>query len=83
MRSRPQNLTSLYERLAIVTQSNDLWSIERLKTILLFNLGAYDHLARRGSPARPPSVTSLAPREMIALRHHQEDLLPPSTRDES
>ena len=31
--------------LAIVTQAEDLWSVRRLKTILLFNLGAYDHLA--------------------------------------
>ena len=39
----PPELNELYTRLAIVTQS-DLWSMERLKTILLFNLGAYDHL---------------------------------------
>ncbi len=40
----PANLNDVYRRLAIVTQSEDLWSAERLRTILLFNLGAYDHL---------------------------------------
>ena len=40
----PENLNEFYRRLAIVTQTGDLWSLERLKTILLFNLGAYDHL---------------------------------------
>ena len=40
----PANLNELYRRLAIVTQTEDLWSAERLRTILLFNLGAYDHL---------------------------------------
>lgn len=39
----PPELNELYTRLAIVTQS-DLWSMERLRTILLFNLRAYDHL---------------------------------------
>ena len=38
-------LNELYGKLAIVTQMGDLWSIERLRTIVLFNLGAYDHLA--------------------------------------
>ena len=42
----PPELNEFYNRLAIVTQSDDLWSIERLKTILLFNLGAYDRLVR-------------------------------------
>lgn len=42
----PGELNELYRKLAIVTQADDLWSAERLKTILLFNLGAYDHLAR-------------------------------------
>ena len=37
-------LNELYGKLAIVTQTGDLWSIERLRTIVLFNLGAYDHL---------------------------------------
>ena len=41
----PPELNDLYKRLAIVTQAEDLWSVRRLKTILLFNLGAYDHLA--------------------------------------
>ena len=40
----PANLNELYKRLAVVTQTDDLWSVERLKTILLFNLGAFDHL---------------------------------------
>ena len=40
----PPELNEFYTRLAIVTQS-DLWSTERLKTMLLFNLGAFDHLA--------------------------------------
>ncbi|MXZ71436.1 MAG: hypothetical protein F4Z04_08015 [Acidobacteria bacterium] len=44
----PPELNELYTRLAIVTQS-DLWSMERLKTILLFNLGAYDHLTGGGA----------------------------------
>jgi arabinofuranosyltransferase len=35
-----------YERLRIVTQSEPLFTKERLKTILLFNIGAYDHLIR-------------------------------------
>ena len=42
----PANLNELYRRLAIVTQTEDLWSAERLRTILLFNLGAYDHLMK-------------------------------------
>ena len=41
----PPELNELYKRLAIVTQAEDLWSAERLKTILLFNVGAYEHLA--------------------------------------
>ena len=40
----PANLNELYKRLAVVTQTDDLWSVERLKTILRFNLGAFDHL---------------------------------------
>ena len=40
----PPELNDLYDRLALVTQTDDLWSTERLKTILLFNLGAYDYL---------------------------------------
>ena len=43
----PAHLNELYNLLAIVTQTDDLWSAERLKTILLFNLGAYDHLMER------------------------------------
>ena len=41
----PPELNELYGKLAIVTQLDDLWSYERLKTIVRFNLGAYDHLA--------------------------------------
>ena len=42
----PPELNEFYNKLAIITQTEDLWSAERLKTILLFNLGTYDHLAR-------------------------------------
>ena len=37
-------LNEFYGKLAIVTQTRNLWSIERLRTIVLFNLGAYDRL---------------------------------------
>ena len=37
----PPELNELYKRLAIVTQAEDLWTLRRLKTILLFNIGAY------------------------------------------
>ena len=33
-------LNELYGKLAIVTRMGDLWSIERLRTIVLFNLGS-------------------------------------------
>ena len=33
-----------YDKLGIVTQSRPLFTVDRLKTILLFNIGAYDHL---------------------------------------
>jgi arabinofuranosyltransferase len=39
-----KNLNAYYKKLKIITQSDDLFSYERLKTILLFNLGAYDDL---------------------------------------
>ncbi len=42
----PPELNELHERLALVTQSSDLWSTERLETILRFNLGTYEHLSR-------------------------------------
>ena len=45
----PPELNELYGKLAIVTQLDDLWSYERLKTIVRFNLGAYDHLAARAT----------------------------------
>ena len=41
----PPELNELYGKLAIVTQGDNLWSLERLRTIVLFNLGAFDHLA--------------------------------------
>ena len=47
----PANLNEFYRRLAIVTQTDELWSVERLRTILLFNVGAYDHLLE---PAEQP-----------------------------
>jgi arabinofuranosyltransferase len=36
-----------YEKLRIVTESRPLFTFERLKTILLFNIGAYDDLVSR------------------------------------
>jgi len=41
-----QNLTTYYEKLRLIV-SGDLWSWERTKEIVLFNLGSYDHLVRR------------------------------------
>ena len=38
------NLNEYYEKLKIITQNEDLFALERLKTIVLFNVGAYDHL---------------------------------------
>ena len=54
-------LNELYGKLTIVTQTGDLWSIERLRAIVLFNLGAYDHLADgttypEHSPAYPQGL---------------------------
>ena len=37
-------LKEYFDKLKIVTESEDLLSWERLKTIVQFNLGAYDHL---------------------------------------
>jgi len=39
-----KNLNTYYKKLKLITQSEDVFSYERLKTILLFNLGAYDDL---------------------------------------
>jgi len=39
----PPPLAHYYEKLQLITRG-DLWSLERLKTILLFNIGAYDGL---------------------------------------
>jgi arabinofuranosyltransferase len=37
-------INKFYKKLKIVTQNESLFTLERLKTILLFNLGVYDHL---------------------------------------
>lgn len=37
-----KNLNAYYKKLKLITQSDDLFSFERIKTIVLFNLGAYD-----------------------------------------
>ena len=53
-------LNEFYGKLAIVTQTGDLWSIERLRTIVLFNLGAYDRLADGSTyPEHAPAYQQL------------------------
>ena len=53
-------LNEFYGKLAIVTQTRDLWSIERLRTIVLFNLGAYDRLADGSTyPEHSPAYQQL------------------------
>ena len=53
-------LNEFYGKLAIVTQTRDLWSIERLRTIVLFNLGAYDRLADGSTyPEHAPAYQQL------------------------
>ena len=47
---QPLRLNRFYEKLAIVTWADGLWTYERLKTILLFNLGTYDHLVEGECP---------------------------------
>jgi arabinofuranosyltransferase len=42
-RIREPHLHEYYDKLLLVTRGN-LFSFERLKTIVEFNLGAYDHL---------------------------------------
>jgi len=37
-------INEYYKKLKVVTQNEELFSLERLKTIILFNLGAYNHL---------------------------------------
>ena len=37
-------INEYYRKLKIVTQNETLFTLERLKTIMLFNIGAYDHL---------------------------------------
>ncbi|HQQ63901.1 MAG TPA: hypothetical protein PLF22_10045 [Pseudomonadales bacterium] len=37
------DLAHYYDKLAILTQSEKLFTVERIKTIIAFNLGAYDH----------------------------------------
>jgi arabinofuranosyltransferase len=41
------NLNEFYKKVKILTQDNDLFSPQRLKTIFIFNLGAYNHLLPR------------------------------------
>lgn len=43
-RLKNPNINAYYTKLKILTQQEDLFTFERLKTIVLFNLGAYDHL---------------------------------------
>jgi len=38
------NVNEFYKKLKIVTQNEELFTLERLKTIVLFNVGAYNHL---------------------------------------
>ncbi len=37
-------VNEFYKKLKIVTQNDELFTLERLKTIALFNVGAYNHL---------------------------------------
>ena len=37
-------VNEFYKKLKIVTQNEELFTLERLKTIALFNVGAYNHL---------------------------------------
>lgn len=37
-----KNINNYYKKLKLITQSDDLFSSERMKTIFLFNLGVYD-----------------------------------------
>ncbi len=40
-------LNEFYKKVKIITQDNDLFSPQRIKTIIQFNLGAYNHLLPR------------------------------------
>ncbi len=44
---KEKNLNQYYRILKIITQDDQLLSIKRLKTILMFNLNYYDHLLER------------------------------------
>ena len=47
-------LAEYYSKIILIHQSPDLFSIERLKTIIQMNLGAYDHLiAHIPKPSAP------------------------------
>jgi hypothetical protein len=39
-----ENINAYYKKLKLITQGEDLFSYQRLKTIVLFNLGAYNDL---------------------------------------
>jgi len=39
-----ENINAYYKKLKLITQGKEIFSYERLKTIVLFNLGAYDDL---------------------------------------
>ena len=43
-------INEFYEKLKIITQSDTLFSWERIETIILFNLGRYDHLLPTEEP---------------------------------
>jgi len=40
-------LNEFYNKVRIITQDNDLFTLQRIKTIILFNLGFYNHLLPR------------------------------------
>ena len=50
-------LNELNKRLNIITQRRDLFSAERLKTIVAMNLGRYDHLIPEDYAERPRPAT--------------------------
>ena len=56
------DLAQYYEKLALITQG-ELWDWERLKTILWFNLGAYDHWRDAITCARRTRKLRLPPPE--------------------
>ncbi len=54
MASMPKPLAEYYAPLHLIT-AGDLWDIERLKTIFLFNLGYYDHWRQQYLDSNPRS----------------------------